>query len=286
MATYAMSVAAACMLSVVASSMLTSQPSDAAGKKPEPPGTAGSGSAHLQAVFWGNVQIEEGRASLADIHVISGEIPERLPMVGRPDEQRPLPPLGFCNIGLAAGSIELPLKYVVGRRYLVCAGKTRYTNWYEQEPGSDQYFQGSLSVIDLDETQLEAQTRAMYRQRSGRHLLPQLKREEIDSVSLDKWLAESERRVAAGEITVGDVVEALGEPNARKQTGEGEGVLDTEAVYLLVTKKLIERSESEDKDVVTIRFPALIVHAHGAKVTMLKKEDRKMEHRTGRHIML
>ena len=242
--------------------------------------------ARYRGVFWGKLELENGRTPvLVDVHTIMGSTlisldPRRGgPQFGTPKRLTIIAPEAD-DPTYAPGSLDFPLRFVAGRRYIVFEGNTRHVSYYKENAQEEWNWISTVRVIDLDETLLEAQTRVIWRQASQRHLLRPIQRDQIVAAAFAKWVENAQQNVAAGIVTVGDVLDALGEPNRVTQIGEGKDFVKTEGVYPLAIGKLLERKvDIGNTRTINASFPVLVVEAQGAKVTKLEKRVKRAIHR-------
>jgi hypothetical protein len=245
------------------------------------PTTGAKGAKRYWLVVVGTLAAGDSQA-LSDIRVIAdnGRRVPPSPFFSNtdwPPKAYSLPRLEFTDPGFAPGTYELPLRYVAGHRYLVFYGATPYRHLFSAPP-KEMSCVDYIRVVDIDEAMSDARLRAMYRAGAGKSKLPRVGK-TTDRATLAKWMEDATAKADAGQLTVGDIVEAMGEPNGIKRI-EREDAEATEAVYLLATEGLIVRTEVDSNNV-TIRYPVVTVRAIGDKVSHLKLENGEREMHSG-----
>lgn len=238
-------------------------------------------------VFSGRAAKKDTRFVLRDLRPLKGHA-LRDPVISTSiDEQPPVdeftlfrfdPPL----LGFAPGALEFPLNYVDGRRYVVFYGTTTDMVPVAMEQKAHS-FVGVLRVVDLDETLAESRIRAAYRRGSGSRRLPAVRAESATERDLTAFVAKAQQVVRARELSVGDIVDALGIPNGLVQIGVEGDQIATQAIFLFATRALTRRTETRQgtRTLVSDAYPAIVVNAVGNSVTKVERVERTNDRLVG-----
>jgi len=198
-------------------------------------------------VFWGTMNLKEEKIGKTRI----GETPmltNCVSLVGQDQEAFRLPIIDIDtpSVVLLAPRYR-PMKYIPGRRYLVLIGlSVNGSNIDENEE--------VLQVIDLDENMEEAKARACFTRAGHQAALAG----PVNTERLDGWYADIAERARKRQVTVDEVVTALGEPDFVETEPRNGNLPVIRATYFL---KIPPFRQEPSRGIVT--YPALSFIAEG-----------------------
>ena len=219
-------------------------------------------------VFWGVLAVRKAPRTAHGEHL---ELTGLHPIIGNAEGAFAMLPHRVFSLRQKERGLSLPMRYVLGRRYLVFVA--RRPGARDQGTG---FRSGVIRIVDLDETQEEARIRRLWRMQPERGRLLPGRRPDMRDKDVDEWVKGARDKIEEKKVSVADVVHALGPPDVVRLEDDPEEEHSGEAVYLMNTKGLLKQTRSE-QGVVKKSCPRLTFTFKGTTVLKVSRDTHTIE---------